>query len=109
MGMLSIGVDEDVLDPRAWKKENRPVLCSDRKAGMYGPGHNSFTNLDDGTDVCVYHARTYSEIEGDPLYDPNRHTFLMKLWWDEDGYPVFDYANNMIETIHESPFDPQIM
>ena len=95
MGMLSIGVDEDVLDPRAWKKEKRPVLCSDRKAGMYGPGHNSFTKLEDGTDVCVYHARTYSEIVGDPLYDPNRHTFLMKLQWDEEGFPVFDYGNNL--------------
>lgn len=93
MGMLSIDENEDLLDPRAWKKERKPVLCSDREKGFYGPGHNSFTKLPDGRDVCVYHARTYLEIEGDPLYDPNRHTMLMEVKWNEQGYPVFDYAN----------------
>ncbi len=93
MGMLSIGEDEDILDPRAWKKERQPVLRSDREKGFYGPGHNSFTYLPDGTPICVYHARTYLDIIGDPLYDPNRHTMLMKVVWDEKGYPVFDYKN----------------
>lgn len=95
MGMLSIDENEDLLDPRAWKKERKPVLCSDREKGFYGPGHNSFTKLPDGRDICVYHARTYLEIEGDPLYDPNRHTMLMEVKWNEQGYPVFDYANKV--------------
>lgn len=95
MGMLSIDENEDLLDPRAWKKEKKPVLCSDREKGFYGPGHNSFTKLPDGRDICVYHARTYLEIEGDPLYDPNRHTMLMEVKWNEQGYPVFDYANKV--------------
>lgn len=93
MGMLSIGENEDLLDPRAWKKERQPVLSSSAEVGLYGPGHNSFTKLPDGTDVCVYHARPYAEIQGDPLYDPNRHTMLMKVEWDKNGYPVFDYKN----------------
>ena len=96
MGMLSIGEDEDLLDPRAWKKEKKPVLKSDREKGFYGPGHNSFTVTGDGRDVCVYHARTYLEIEGDPLYDPNRHTMLMEVKWDDRGYPVFDYKNRLL-------------
>lgn len=95
MGLLSIGEDEDVLDPRAWKKERQPVLRSSREYGIYGPGHNSFTVLEDGTEACVYHARTYAEIEGDPLYDPNRHAMVMKLEWDGKGYPVFDVRNNL--------------
>ncbi|MDE7283490.1 MAG: family 43 glycosylhydrolase [Lachnospiraceae bacterium] len=95
MGMLSIDENENLLDPRAWKKEKKPVLCSDREKGFYGPGHNSFTKLSDGRDICVYHARTYLEIEGDPLYDPNRHTMLMEVKWNEQGYPVFDYANKV--------------
>lgn len=95
MGMLSIDENEDLLDPRAWKKERCPVLCSDREKGFYGPGHNSFTKLTDGRDICVYHARTYLEIEGDPLYDPNRHTMLMEVKWNEQGYPVFDYVNKV--------------
>ncbi len=95
MGMLSIGEDEDLLDPRAWKKEKQPVLKSDREKGFYGPGHNSFTVDEEGNDICVYHARTYPEIVGDPLYDPNRHCMLMKVVWDDDGYPVFDYRNKV--------------
>ena len=33
-----------------------------------------------------------AKIEGDPLYDPNRHTMLMEVKWD-GGWPVFDYEN----------------
>ena len=93
MGMLSIGEDDNLLDPKAWVKEKEPVLSSDAEKGLYGPGHNSFTKLPDGRDVCVFHARTYPEIEGDPLYDPNRHAMLMEVKWDKDGKPVFDYEN----------------
>lgn len=93
LGMLSVDENADLLDPREWKKEKKPVLSSDREKGFYGPGHNSFTKLPDGRDVCVFHARTYLEIEGDPLYDPNRHTMLMEVKWDESGWPIFDYDN----------------
>ena len=43
----------------------------------------------------AYHARPYDEIEGDPLYDPNRHCFLMNIGWEKD-IPIFSY-NNQIE------------
>ncbi|MCR4897476.1 MAG: family 43 glycosylhydrolase [Lachnospiraceae bacterium] len=99
MGMLSIGEEEDLLDPRAWKKEKQPVLASDGALGFYGPGHNSFTKLPDGEDICIYHARTYADIQGDPLYDPNRHTFVMKVLWDESGAPVLDYHNNLYQEV----------
>ena len=95
MGMLSIGEDDDLLDPRAWKKERHPVLKSDAQREIFGPGHNSFTKLPDGTDVCVYHARPYEEIKGNPLYDPNRHARVLRVAWDENGYPVFDYKNTL--------------
>ena len=93
MGMLSINKNADLLDPRAWVKERKPILSSDPEKGFYGPGHNSFTKLPDGKDVCVFHARTYKEIECDPLYDPNRHTMLMEVKWDANGRPIFDYEN----------------
>ena len=91
MGMLSISEDADLLDPRAWTKERYPVLKTDEAKGIYGPGHNSFTVDEDGNDICVYHARQESKIEGDPLYNPNRHAQLMKLRWDKDDRPVFSY------------------
>ena len=43
------------------------------------------------TDLCVYHARPYDEIIGDPLYDPNRHARIMKVTYNEKGFPVFVY------------------
>ena len=95
MGMLSISEDADLLDPREWKKEKKPVLSSDREKGFYGPGHNSFVKDEESRDVCVYHARTYLEIEGDPLYDPNRHTMLMEVKWNKDNTPIFAYANKL--------------
>ena len=91
MGMLTADENADLLDPASWKKERYPVLKSDPSLGIYGPGHNSFTVDEEGNDICVYHARQESVIEGDPLYNPNRHAMLMKLKWDENGRPVFRY------------------
>lgn len=92
MGMLSVSEDEDILDPRAWKKERYPVLSTDREKRVYGPGHNSFTEDEEGKPVMVYHARTEEKIEGNPLYNANRHAMLMKICWDEKtGAPVFSY------------------
>lgn len=94
MGMLRIPEEGDLLDPHAWKKERLPVVKTDWEKGILGPGHNSFTVSDDGTeDIMFYHARQYDEITGDPLYDPNRHTYRMKIRWNEEG-PVFDFENN---------------
>jgi GH43 family beta-xylosidase len=90
MGMLTADEGSDLLDPLSWKKERYPVLASDEAVGIYGPGHNSFTVDEDGNDILVYHARTESVIEGDPLYNPNRHTMLMKIKWENDR-PVFGY------------------
>ena len=94
MGMLSIDEEDDMLDPQMWKKERYPVVKTDVEKGIYGPGHNSFTKDEDGNDVCVFHARTYEEIVGDPLYDPNRHAMLMPVDWDEQDRPVFLFSKN---------------
>jgi GH43 family beta-xylosidase len=91
MGMLSADIQSDLMDPLSWKKERQPILTSDPVKGIYGPGHNCFTTDDQGRDICVYHARTYEAIQGDPLYDPNRHTMLMKMNWTEGGTPIFTY------------------
>mgnify|MGYP001622881649 FL=1 len=96
MGLMYIDENADVLDPRAWTKLRYPVLQTDSEKGIYGPGHNSFVKAGDGvTDLCIYHARQYDEIVGDPLYDPNRHAMVMKLDYDDKGFPVFSYDNNI--------------
>lgn len=90
MGLLWADENADLMDPASWSKSRTPVLTSDEEAGQYGPGHNSFTVSEDGKeDVMVYHARTYKEIAGDPLYDPNRHTWIKPIRWLPDGTPDF--------------------
>ena len=53
-----------------------------------------FGKDENGNDIMIYHARQYNEIIGDPLYDHNRHAYRMKIIWDIEGNPVFDYENN---------------
>lgn len=91
VGMLHAKSGTDLLDPLNWKKSRYPVLQSDYDKGIYGPGHNSFTKDADGNDIMVYHARTETEINGDPLYNPNRHAFYMQVQWDVEGKPVFSF------------------
>lgn len=92
VGLLSADENADLLDPASWTKERMPVLETDQKKGLYGPGHNSFTTDEDGNDIMVYHARTYDGIKTkDPLYDPNRHAHLLKVQYDENGRPIFIY------------------
>ncbi len=89
MGLLTADENANLLDPKSWTKSPVPVFCTNEETGQFGPGHNSFTVAEDGSDVIVYHARNYKEITGDPLYDPNRHTRVQRLNWNEDGTPDF--------------------
>jgi GH43 family beta-xylosidase len=89
MGLLTASDTSDVLDPASWSKSPEPIFTTNRVTGQFGPGHNSFTVSPEGDDLLVYHARNYENIVGDPLYDPNRHTRVQKLYWNADGTPHF--------------------
>ncbi len=90
MGVLWADENSDLLSPESWTKALQPVFQTAAEEKVFGPGHNSFTKAEDGeTDILVYHARNYTEIEGDPLWDPNRHTYVKTLRWDDEGMPVF--------------------
>ncbi|BCY12773.1 glycoside hydrolase family 43 protein [Actinoplanes sp. L3-i22] len=90
MGLLTADAHADLLDRASWVKSPDPIFVSNDDTRRWGPGHNSFTVAEDGvTDVLVYHARDYKQITGDPLYDPNRHTRVQKLYWHPDGTPLF--------------------
>ncbi len=92
IGMLTADEGSDLLDPLCWTKDRYPVLKSSPELKIFGPGHNSFTVDDDGRDVMIYHARNEEKIIGDPLYNPNRHTMIMPISY-ENGRPVFSYDN----------------
>jgi GH43 family beta-xylosidase len=90
MGLLWADENADLLDPTSWNKLPAPVFATNEKFYRYGPGHNSFVKAEDGkTDVLVYHSRTYLELKGTPLSDPNRHTYIRKVKWTKEGFPDF--------------------
>ena len=90
MGLLTANETDDLLDPNSWQKSKEPVFQSCTDNEQYGPGHNSFTVSEDEKDtILVYHARNYTELVGDPLYEPNRHVRAQKIEWDEQGNPIF--------------------
>ncbi|MDQ2584132.1 family 43 glycosylhydrolase [Saccharothrix yanglingensis] len=88
MGLLTADENANLLDARSWTKSPNPVFTTNDATRQYGPGHNSFTTVGD-QDVLVYHARDYRDITGDPLFDPNRHTRVQKVHWNDDGTPGF--------------------
>lgn len=90
MGLLWADIDSDLLAASSWHKLPEPVFTTNETLHRYGPGHNSFTLADDGqTDIMVYHARDYLELQGTPLTDPNRHTYIRRLGWTSEGFPDF--------------------
>ncbi|WP_241571980.1 family 43 glycosylhydrolase [Rosenbergiella nectarea] len=89
IGLLYADKESNLLDPASWQKLTKPLFTTHRLNQQFGPGHNSFTRNEQGEDVLVYHARSDSTIEGDPLYDPNRHTRIKKFTWNAENMPVF--------------------
>lgn len=93
MGLLTASDTSDLSNPGAWTKTPFPVMTFNTAAGQYGPGHNTFTVSDDGSeDIIVYHARQeekYISSSYEPLYDAGRHTRIQKLFWNSDGTPNF--------------------
>jgi GH43 family beta-xylosidase len=89
MGLLTAAAGADLLAASSWTKSPGPVMVSNETTRQYGPGHNCFTTAEDGSDVLVYHARQYRDIQGDPLFDPNRHARVQALHYRTDGTPDF--------------------
>ena len=89
LGMLTADEDADIMSPASWTKSPTPVFVSSPVTQVYGPGHNSFTVDEQGRDVLVYHGRDYEKITGDPLFDPNRHARVQRIYYRADGTPDF--------------------
>ena len=96
IGLLWADADADLMDISAWHKLNRPLLATDAGKDLYGPGHNAFFTDAAGEVYTSCHARQYDEIVGDPLYDPNRHCYIMRVPFT-NGLPVFDFGNLLFQ------------
>ena len=33
----------------------------------------------------------YIVVEGNPLYNPNRHAMMLEVMWDEGKNPIFEF------------------
>lgn len=89
LGMLTADADADIMSAASWTKSPTPVFTTNEVTSVYGPGHNSFTVDEQGRDVIVFHGRDYKAITGDPLFDPNRHTRIQRIYYRADGTPDF--------------------
>ncbi len=88
IGLLTASATANLLSASSWTKTSTPVFQSNSRTSQWGPGHNSFTVSEDGqSDILVYHDRSYQNISGDPLNDPNRRTRIQKIYWNADGTP----------------------
>lgn len=93
MGLLWADENADLLKADSWHKVPTPIFTTNVALKRYGPGHNSFTLAEDGiTDIMLYHARDYLELQGTPLTDGNRHTRYRKITWSDAGFPQFHNA-----------------
>lgn len=90
MGMLIGDENADLLDRNTWRKRTKPVLATDADLRVFGPGHNTFVEGDEGELLCVLHFRDYEKIKGDPLDDHNRHAHVIRVEFDENDEPVFN-------------------
>lgn len=98
MGLLTASETSDLLNKDSWDKTSKPIFVSSEETGEYGPGHNSFSVSEDGkADLLIYHARPYKEIEGNPLYDHNRHGRVQELLWTTDGTPYFGVPGDRLK------------
>lgn len=85
-GRLTAPAGADLLDPAVWTIDNYPVLKSDwnRTPRELGPGHNSFSEDEDGNEIFVFHARDDLST-GSP-----RDSNIRRVHWTADGYPILD-------------------
>ncbi|KKW93907.1 glycoside hydrolase family 43 protein [Sphingobium chungbukense] len=111
LGLLTADENADIMDPNAWVKSPQPVFTTCRETSVYGPGHNSFTVDEKGRDVLVYHGRDYEAIQGDPLFNPDRHTRVQRLYYKADGTPDFGVpvGNGPLPERFASAADPKAM
>ncbi|CAM3970079.1 Beta-xylosidase, GH43 family [Pedobacter westerhofensis] len=86
LGMLSTGIDADLLSPSSWRKSEQPVFKQSPENSVYAPGHNSFFKSPDGKqDWILYHANEKPGQGCGGFRSPRAQQFH----WKADGTPDF--------------------
>ncbi|CAM4320410.1 family 43 glycosylhydrolase [Paenibacillus endophyticus] len=98
IGLLALEPGGDPLDAASWQKTKEPLMQMDGEAGVYGPGHNTFAQSQDGReDWIIYHA-TSGQSDG----WNNRKARAQRIEWGTDGIPSFG-APLALQTAIEVP------
>lgn len=85
LGMLTADAQADLLNADAWQKLSEPVFEKSIENGVYGPGHNCFTQSKNGQqDWIVYHAKS---VANQACRD--RNVRMQPFQWRKDGTPDF--------------------
>jgi len=85
VGWLTGNKDDDLLDPKNWRKSNAPALSFYSVEGEYGPGHCSFFTDEDGNLMIAYHA--LKQFKGSP-----RSTGIRRVHFNRFGNPVLNMS-----------------
>jgi GH43 family beta-xylosidase len=86
LGMLEAPANANLLNPKSWKKSDRPVFSTSPAAHAFATGHNSFFKSPDGAeDWILYHANPEPNQGCDGHRSPRAQPFT----WNRDGTPNF--------------------
>lgn len=86
VGLLMAHAADDLLRPESWTKIGYPIWTANSVKNQYGPGHNSFTEDDNGNTVNIFHAKTTEE--------GSRDFGARNVHWAADGTPVLDMTED---------------
>ena len=86
LGALQANAGANLLDAGSWTKIDHPLLSTDPKAGVFGPGHNGFFKSPDGKqNWIIYHANRAPHQGCGNFRSPRIQPFT----WNPDGTPNF--------------------
>ena len=86
LGALQANPGANLLDAGSWTKIDHPLLSTDSKAGVFGPGHNGFFKSPDGKqNWIIYHANPAPHQGCGNFRSPRIQPFT----WSPDGTPNF--------------------
>jgi len=86
LGLLTLKLGGDPMDPVAWSKSANPVFSSQLNSGAFAPGHNGFfVSLDGKQNWIIYHANSFSGQGCGNSRNPRMQSFN----WNADGSPNF--------------------
>lgn len=86
LGMLTASANSNLLDPKSWTKNPKPIFQQSVANKVYAPGHNSFFTSPDGKQSwLLYHANDAPDQGCGRFRSPRMQPFT----WRADGTPDF--------------------